>query len=73
MDTEEAAAPGKMCAQHPGVQAKAEMGTGLHSTRLLSGHSPAPLGEASGRLVHIPEKSVLSQQLVEPLNLLFLL
>lgn len=39
----------------------------------LSGHSPAPLGGASGRLVHVPEKSILSQQLVEPLNLLFLL
>lgn len=63
----------KMCPQHPGVQAKAEMETGLCTTGWLSGHSPATPGGVSGRLVHVPEKSILFQQLVEPLNFLFLL
>lgn len=43
MDDREAAVPVKMCPQHPGVQAKAELGTGVRTTCLLSGHSPATL------------------------------
>lgn len=73
MDAKEIAVPVRMCPQLPGVQAKAEMGTGLHTAHLPSGHSPATPGGASGRLVHIPEKSILSQQLVESLDFLFLL
>lgn len=63
----------KACPQHPGVQAKVEMETGLCTTRWLSGHSPATPGGASGRLIHVPKKSILSQQLVETLDFLFLL
>lgn len=35
--------PVTTCPRHPGVQAKAELGTGVHTARLLSGHSPASL------------------------------
>lgn len=76
MDTEETAVAMKICPQHPGVQAKAERGGDwtLHHGCSLDTAQLLWMDLLEGLVhVHVPKKSVLSQQLAQSLNFLFLL